>query len=80
MGKKKIIEELIKEGKEQGYLTYKELEKYLADDILDLDKVEDLYDALSESGIDLVENEEEGNLLAKDKNVEGKNKKYHPSK
>ncbi|GAH53541.1 unnamed protein product [marine sediment metagenome] len=41
MRKKKIIEELIKEGKEQGYLTYKEIEKYLADDILDLDKVED---------------------------------------
>ncbi|MBE3126736.1 MAG: sigma-70 family RNA polymerase sigma factor, partial [Candidatus Atribacteria bacterium] len=80
MGKKKIIEELIKEGKEQGYLTYKELEKYLADDILDLSKVEDLYDILSESGIDLVESEEEGNLLAKDKNVEEKNKKLHSSK
>ncbi|MBU4047894.1 sigma-70 family RNA polymerase sigma factor, partial [bacterium] len=80
MGKKKIIEELIKEGKEQGYLTYKELEKYLADDILDLSKVEDLYDILSESGINLVESEEEGNLLAKDKDVEEKNKKPHPSK
>jgi len=65
MGKKKIIEELIKEGKEQGYLTYKELEKYLADDISDLSKVEDLYDILSEYGIDLVESEEEGNLLTK---------------
>jgi RNA polymerase primary sigma factor len=80
MGKKKIIEELIKEGKEQGYLTYKEVEKYLADDILDLSKVEDLYDILSESGIDLVESEEEGNLLTKDKDVEEKNKKLHPSK
>jgi RNA polymerase primary sigma factor len=79
MGKKKIIEELINTGKEQGYLTYKELEKYLADDILDLSKVEDLYDILSESGIDLVETEEEGNLLAKDKGVEAKNKKSHPS-
>ncbi|GAG21850.1 unnamed protein product, partial [marine sediment metagenome] len=74
------MEELIKAGKEQGYLTYKEMEKYLADDILDLDKVEDLYDALSESGIELVETEEEGNLLLKDKGVEGKDKKTHPSK
>ena len=67
--KNKIIEELIKEGKEQGYLTYKELEKYLADDISDLSKVEDLYDILSESGIDLVESEEEGNLLTKGKEL-----------
>ncbi len=74
------MEELIKAGKEQGYLTYKEMEKYLADDILDLDKVEDLYDALSESGIELVETEEEGNLLLKDKSVEGKDKKPRPSK
>jgi RNA polymerase primary sigma factor len=80
MAKKKIIEELIKEGKEQGYLTYKELEKYLADDISDLSKVEDLYDILSEFGIDLVESEEEGNLLTKDKDVEEKNKKLRPSK
>jgi RNA polymerase primary sigma factor len=63
MGKKKIMKDLIKEGKEQGYLTYKEIEKYLEEDILDLNKVENLYDILSESGIDLVETEEEGNLF-----------------
>ena len=74
MGKKKIIEELIKEGKEQGYLTYEELEKYLANDILDLNKVEHLYDILSESGIDIVETEEEGNLLDKDKDIERQEK------
>ncbi|MBU4445192.1 sigma-70 family RNA polymerase sigma factor [bacterium] len=68
------MEELIKEGKEQGYLTYKELEKYLADDILDRSKVEDLYDILSESGIDLVETEEEGNLLVKNKGIEQQEK------
>jgi len=72
--KNKTTEALIKEGKEQGYLTYKELEKYLADDILDLSKVEDLYDILSESGIDLVESEEEGNLLVKDKGIEQQEK------
>ena len=72
--KNKTTEALIKEGKEQGYLTYKELEKCLADDILDLSKVEDLYDILSESGIDLVESEEEGNLLVKDKGIEQQEK------
>jgi len=72
--KNKTTEALIKEGKEQGYLTYKELEKYLAVDILDLSKVEDLYDILSESGIDLVESEEEGNLLVKDKGIEQQEK------
>jgi len=35
-----------------------------------LSKVEDLYDILSESGIDLVETEEEGNLLALAKQIE----------
>jgi RNA polymerase primary sigma factor len=81
IGKKRTLKDLIKEGKEQGYLTYKETEKYLADDISDLDKVEDLYDVLSESGIELVETEEEGNSLAKDKGREEKDKKvYLPKK
>lgn len=74
MRKKKIIEELIKEGKEQGYLTYKEIEKFLADDIVDINKVEDLYDILSESEIDVVENDEEGSLLVKEKDIEEKDK------
>ncbi len=74
MGKKKIIEELIKEGKEQGYITYGEIEKFLAEDIVDVNKVEDLYDILSESGVDIVETDEEGNLLIKEKAVENKNK------
>ena len=74
MGKKKIIEELIKEGKEQGYLTYKEIEKFLAEDVVDVNKIEDLYDTLSESGIDVVENDEEGNLLIKEKDIEEKDK------
>jgi len=74
MKKKKIIEELIKEGKEQGYLTYKEIEKFLADDVVDVNKVEDLYDILSESGIDVVENDEEGSLLVKEKDIEEKDK------
>ena len=80
MGKKKIMKDLIKEGREQGFLTYKEIEKYLAEDIFDLSKVEDLYDALSESGIDLVETEEEGNSLAKDKGMGEKDEKFHSPK
>ena len=70
MGKKKIVEELIKTGKEQGYLTYKEIEKFLVDDILNLDKIEYLYDMLSESGIEIVENDEEGSMLLKENNIE----------
>ena len=74
MGKNKVVEELIKEGKNQGYLTYKKIEKYLADDIININKVEYLYDVLSESGIDLVETEEEGHSLVKDKEAEEKDK------
>jgi len=76
--KKRTLKVLIKKGKEQGYLTYKEAEKYLAEDILDVSKVVDLYDILSESGIDLVETDEEGNSLAKDKGIEEKDEKVYP--
>ena len=75
-----MMKDLIKEGREQGFLTYKEIEKYLAEDIFDLSKVEDLYDILSESGIDLVETEEEGNSLAKDKGMGEKDEKFHSPK
>ena len=50
------------------------------EDILDMSKVVDLYDILSESGIDLVETEEEGNSLAKDKAIKEKDKKVYPPK
>ena len=78
--KERMLEVLIKKGKEHGYLTYKEAEKYLSEDILDESKVVDLYDILSEFGIDLVETEEEGNLLVKDKGIEEKDKKVYPPK
>jgi RNA polymerase primary sigma factor len=78
--KKRTLEVLIKKGKEQCYLTYKEAEKYLAEDIIDVSKVVDLYDILSESGINLVETEEEGNLLFKDKGIEEKDEKVYPPK
>ena len=79
--KKRTSKVSIKKGKEQGYLTYKEAEECLAEDILDVSKVVDLYDVLSESGIELVETEEEGNSLAKDKGREEKDKKvYLPKK
>ena len=76
--KKRTLDVLIKKGKERGYLTYKEAEKYLAEDILDMSKVVDLYDVLSESRIELVETEEEGNLLVKDKGIEEKEEKVYP--
>ncbi|GAB4117318.1 MAG: RNA polymerase sigma factor RpoD [Candidatus Caldatribacteriota bacterium] len=72
MRRKKIISELIKEGKEQGYLTYKEIEKILEDDEINPDKIEYLYDVLSESGVEIVESEEEGSMLIKEKVSEEK--------
>ncbi len=80
MVKKKIIKELVKVGKAQGYLTYKEMERYLENDILDLSGIEDLYDVLSESGIELVETKEEGNLLLKEKGIKEKKIKARSSK
>jgi len=80
MVKKKIIKDLVKVGKAQGYLTYNEMEKYLENDILDLSGIEDLYDVLSESGIELVETEEEGNLLLKEKGIKEEKIKKRSSK
>jgi len=67
MGEKKTKEDLIKKGKEQGYLIYGEIEKILADDIINIDNLEYLYNILSENGIDLVETKEEGDLIVKEK-------------
>ncbi len=50
--------ELIKKGKTQGYITYEELAKELKGLELDADSLDELYNALSENGIDVVSEEE----------------------
>ena len=53
-------EELIKLGKETGYITYEQLAKALKGLDLDADSLDDLYNVLTENGITIVSEEEAG--------------------
>ena len=58
------INELVKEGKEQGYLTYEQIAKKTIDLDLDSNALDDLYNVLTENYIDVrAEDEEDGNAI-----------------
>ncbi len=58
------INELVKEGKEQGYLTYEQIAKKTIDLDLDSNALDDLYNVLTENHIDVrAEDEEDGNAI-----------------
>jgi RNA polymerase primary sigma factor len=50
------IKELIARGKEQGYLTYAEVNDHLPEDISDPDQVEDIIQMINDLGIKVYEN------------------------
>ena len=52
-------EDLIKKGKEKGFITYEELANGLKGLDLDSDSLDDLYNSLIESGIEIVNDESE---------------------
>ncbi|MEQ9317012.1 MAG: RNA polymerase sigma factor RpoD [Henriciella sp.] len=53
------VKKFIKKAKEKGYVTHDELNSVLPSDELSSDQIEDTMSALSEMGIQVVENEEE---------------------
>ncbi len=55
------IEELVKTGKTQGYLTYEQIAKKTIDLDLDANALDKLYNALSENNIEVRAEDEEGN-------------------
>jgi RNA polymerase primary sigma factor len=61
MAKKKEFDKLIEKGKEKNYVTFQEIENYLDDEILNINKIEDLYDTLSRYGVDVIDETEEEN-------------------
>jgi RNA polymerase primary sigma factor len=81
MAKKQNIESLIEKGKKKKYLTFQEIENYLGDEILNTTKVEDLYDALNTSGVELIDEKETGEEKEKAKKtgIEAVSKKEIPS-
>ena len=49
------MKELIAKGKEQGYLTYAEVNDHLPDDIADPDQIEDIIGMINDMGITVYE-------------------------
>ncbi|MGB3625873.1 MAG: sigma-70 family RNA polymerase sigma factor, partial [Henriciella sp.] len=59
------VKKFIKKAKEKGYVTHDELNSVLPSDELSSDQIEDTMSALSEMGIQVVENEEEAESASK---------------
>ena len=53
--KQSRIKELINRGREQGYLTYDEVNDHLPDDISDPDQIEDIIQMINDMGIRVYE-------------------------
>ena len=61
------LKELIARGKEQGYLTYTEVNDHLPEDIADPDQVEDIIRMINDMGIPVSEEAPDAEtLLMKD--------------
>ena len=56
------IKKLIAKAKKRGYVTYDELNAALPSDQMSPDQIEDIQTALSEMGVQIVENDEEGEV------------------
>ncbi|MFS0736248.1 RNA polymerase sigma factor RpoD [Sphingomonas sp. 1P06PA] len=54
------LKKLIARAKKRGYITYDQLNEALPQDVMSSDQIEDIQTALSEMGINIVENDEAG--------------------
>ena len=57
------IKELIAKGREQGYLTYAEVNDHLPEDISDPDQVEDIIQMINDMGINVFETAPDADTL-----------------
>src|SRR5678809_1600494 len=57
------IKTLIIKGKEQGYLTYAEVNDHLPDDIVDPEQIEDIIGMINDMGIEVHEVAPDGETL-----------------
>ncbi len=58
------LKELISRGKEQGYLTYAEVNDHLPDSIVDPEQVEDIINMINDMGIKVLESAPDGDSFA----------------
>jgi len=61
------VKNLIKKGKERGYLTYDEVNAALPQEEMSSEQIEDVMSALSEMGVNVVENEEQEETVTETK-------------
>ena len=65
------VNDLVKEGKDQGYLTYEQIAKKTIDLDLDSNALDELYNVLTENQIEVrAEDEEDGSDDERDRAVE----------
>ena len=64
-----LLKELIARGKEQGFLTFAEINDHLPDSITDTDQVEDIIALINDMGINVVERAPEADELNLDENA-----------
>ncbi|MBE9548355.1 MAG: RNA polymerase sigma factor RpoD [Proteobacteria bacterium] len=57
------LKALIKKGKEQGYLTYAQVNDHLPDDIVDPDQIEDIVSTINDMGIQVFEKAPDADTL-----------------
>ena len=57
------LKELIVKGKEQGYLTFAQVNDHLPQDIIDSDQVEDIIRMINDMGIQVFENAPDNDTL-----------------
>ena len=57
------LKDLITKGKEQGYLTFAQVNDHLPQDIIDSDQVEDIVSMINDMGIQVFENAPDADTL-----------------
>jgi RNA polymerase primary sigma factor len=65
------VKNLIKKGKERGYLTYDEVNAALPSEEMSSEQIEDIMSALNEMGVNVVENEDDGDKAEEKEEQEG---------
>jgi len=65
------VKNLIKKGKERGFLTYDEVNAALPQEEMSSEQIEDIMSALNEMGVNVVENEDDGDQATEKEESDG---------